>query len=148
MTLLFDIKKGKDGLAEASALRHRVFVGEQAVPEEIEQDEHDLTADHILAHDQGRLVGTGRLFTVGSGEQAYGKIGRMAVDPACRGQGIGRQMLDRLVALAREQGLTRVVLDAQCHAQRFYEQAGFTVASPVFQEAGIDHVRMECTLTV
>lgn len=135
----YEIVQGKEGLAEATTLRHRVFVGEQSVPVEIETDADDLTADHILVRDGGRVIGTGRLVTVAG----HGKIGRMAVDPAWRGRGIGRAMLDRLVDLARSRGLPRVVLNAQCHARKFYEAAGFAVSSEVFQEAGIDHVRME-----
>jgi predicted GNAT family N-acyltransferase len=45
-----------------AALRTRVFVEEQGVPAEIEQDAHDATAVHALAEDrEGRVVATGRL---------------------------------------------------------------------------------------
>ena len=33
----------------AYALRHEVFVVEQAVPEDLERDEQDEGADHVLA---------------------------------------------------------------------------------------------------
>jgi predicted GNAT family N-acyltransferase len=36
---------------EVAALRTRVFVEEQGVPAEVEQDEHDATAVHALVED-------------------------------------------------------------------------------------------------
>ena len=39
---------------EVAALRTRVFVEEQGVPAEVEQDEHDATAVHALAEDDQR----------------------------------------------------------------------------------------------
>jgi len=47
---------------EIAALRTRVFVEEQGVPAEIEQDAADETAVHALSRDHaGRVVATGRL---------------------------------------------------------------------------------------
>ena len=124
---------------EVVALRTRVFVEEQGVPAEVEQDAHDATAVHALAEDDdGRVVGTGRLLV----RDGRAVIGRMAVDAAARGCGYGAAVLAELHRQAVALGLTEVELHAQLPARGFYEQAGYTVIGDVYEEAGIAHVTM------
>ena len=147
---------GPDDLAALLALRHDVFVLGQAVPEELERDELDAGADHAVALVEGAVVGTGRLvdgridddsrFVPGS-QGTVGTIGRMAVADAARGTGIGRALLDLLVARAAERGLPAVELHAQLHARGFYERAGFVPFGEVYLEAGIEHLGMRRALT-
>jgi predicted GNAT family N-acyltransferase len=118
------------------AIRKAVFIVEQAVPEEIEIDEYDAVARHVLAFVADRPVGTGRITD-------DGKIGRMAVLQDFRGGGVGREILRALIELARENSLDRVGLSAQCHAIPFYEKLGFVAEGPVYDDAGIDHRWME-----
>jgi predicted GNAT family N-acyltransferase len=123
-----------------AALRTRVFVEEQGVPAEIEQDAHDATAVHALAEDrEGRVVATGRLL-VRDGRAAV--VGRMAVDASARGRGHGAAVLAELHRQAAALGLTEVELHAQLTARRFYESAGYTAVGDVYEEAGIAHVTM------
>ena len=52
---------------EIAALRTRVFVDEQGVPPEVEQDDADSWAVHVLSRDGGgRVVATGRLLVWGT----------------------------------------------------------------------------------
>ena len=99
-------------------VRKTVFVVEQRVPEDIEIDEFDSEARHVLAFFDGRPVGTGRVM-------ADGRIGRMAVLSEYRGQGVGLAILHALIDVARNNGAERLYLSAQCHAIPFYERAGF-----------------------
>ncbi len=122
-----------------AALRSRVFVDEQGVPAEIEQDVHDATAVHALAEDdEGRVVATGRLLV----RDGCGVIGRMAVDASARGRGHGADVLAELHRQAAALGLTEVELHAQLTARGFYERAGYTAVGGVYEEAGIAHVTM------
>jgi predicted GNAT family N-acyltransferase len=66
----------------------------------------------------------------------------MAVCAEVRGTGVGRALLDALVARARERGLPGVELHAQVHARAFYERAGFVPFGTVYLEAGIEHLGM------
>jgi predicted GNAT family N-acyltransferase len=129
-------------MEQAWALRRRVFIEEQHVPEEIELDADDASALHALAVEGGRPVGCGRMLARGD----YVKIGRMAVLAERRGAGIGRCVLQFLVEQARQRGFRRAVLDAQVHAEGFYLKQGFTPVGEVFEEAGIMHRRMERAL--
>jgi predicted GNAT family N-acyltransferase len=122
-----------------AALRTRVFVEEQGVPAEIEQDAHDATAVHGLVRDEeGRVVATGRLLVRDGG----GVIGRMAVDASARGRGHGADVLAELHRQAAALGLTEVELHAQLPARGFYERAGYTAVGEAYEEAGIAHVTM------
>jgi predicted GNAT family N-acyltransferase len=125
--------------AEAYSLRREVFVFEQRVPEEIEQDEHDAAAFHVVAVEDGRCLGTGRLVVQPGG---VGRVGRMAVDRRRRRGGLGALLLEALEARARALGLREIELHAQCYVERFYGRHGYRREGEVFQEAGIDHVVM------
>jgi predicted GNAT family N-acyltransferase len=125
--------------AEIAALRTRVFVGEQGVPPEIEQDAADETAVHVLSRDDtGAVVATGRLLVRGSSAG----IGRMAADAAVRGRGHGAAVLAELHRQAALRGVTEVQLHAQVTARGFYERAGYAAIGEVYEEAGIAHVTM------
>jgi len=130
-------------MREAHAIRRRVFIEEQHVPEEIELDDDDAHAFHALATLDGRTVGCGRYVAHGQDEI---KIGRMAVVKELRGSGIGRDILNFLMAAARERGFTRAVLHAQLSAEGFYLRNGYAPLGGVFDEAGIPHRKMECAL--
>ncbi len=121
-------------------LRTRVFVLEQGVPAEIEQDDRDATAVHALSRDgSGRVVATGRLLL---GDDGRASIGRMATDPAARGNGHGAAVLSELQRQAVARGVVEIVLHAQLTARGFYDRAGYTAVGEVYEEAGIPHVTM------
>jgi predicted GNAT family N-acyltransferase len=129
---------------ELAALRARVFVEEQGVPAEIEQDAADATAVHALARDDdGRIVATGRLLV----REGRAVVGRMAVDAAVRGRGHGAAVLAELHRQALLLGLAEVELHAQVSARGFYERAGYTAVGEEYVEAGIVHVTMRRPLT-
>ena len=128
---------------EIAALRTRVFVGEQGVPPEIEQDGRDATAVHALSRDDaGRVVATGRLLLAPDPATMPATIGRMAADASVRGRGHGAAVLEELHRQAALRGVRETELHAQLTAQRFYERAGYSPVGDVYEEAGIAHVTM------
>ncbi len=127
--------------SELRALREAVFINEQHVPPALEWDGLDDNCAHVLAFDeQGRPIGTGRLL-------ADGHIGRMAVLPPWRHQGVGSALLTALIAIARKMRLPSVELDAQTQALGFYQRHGFHAIGEVFMDAGILHQRMQRVLS-
>ncbi len=122
-------------------LREAVFVLEQGVAPELEQDALDPVCRHAVAETRdGSIVGTGRLVP-------DGHIGRMAVAANARNRGIGGRILDALLREAQSAGMAEVVLNAQVHAQRFYGRHGFAGEGEVFMEAGIAHRLMRRRLS-
>lgn len=141
---MIEVREARDASEREGllALRHDVFVEEQGVPRELEIDEHDATAVHMVAFDRDRLVGTCRV--VQEGRQA--KFGRLVVQRAARGRGIGAALLAEAERRARTMGCDRMVLAAQTSAMGLYEQAGYSARGDVFLDAGIEHVTMEKAL--
>lgn len=141
---------------QAMEIRTQVFVEEQAVPAENEQDVLDNTALHFLlvlkteekdSESQGRPVATARFFSyddttpAAAGEKVI-KIGRMAVLKEARGSGLGKRLLQFMLLSARQQDYTQAVLDAQTQALGFYAGVGFTAEGETFLDENIPHFRM------
>ena len=125
------------------AIRYTVFVEEQNVPVELERDELDGTAVHLLATDNGKPVGAARIVVKGD----TGKIGRVCVLREFRGTGIGSALMRETLSVLRDTpGITRAALGAQIDALGFYEKLGFAAYGDVFDDAGIDHRMMELRL--
>ena len=124
------------GVEALRAVREPVFVQEQRVPLALEWDELDPLCAHVIARDaDGRPIGTGRL-------TPERKIGRMAVLPDWRGQGVGDALLAALVHEARARRWPEVTLHAQVTAIGFYAKHGFVPVGARFMEAGIEHQTM------
>lgn len=122
------------------AVRREVFIDEQKVPPALEWDGRDDACLHVLAQRPGgEAIGTGRLLP-------EGRIGRMAVVRAARGNGVGAAILRELLAAARERGFSEIQLSAQTHALGFYERFGFVAAGAEYLDAGIPHRTMRLKL--
>jgi len=130
-------------MQRALAIRRRVFIEEQSVPEEIEMDADDQRAFHALAILDGVAIGCGRMLEHGESEV---KIGRMAVLREFRKTGVGEQILRLLIDRARARGIRKAILHAQLTAEGFYLKQGFRPIGGVFDEAGIAHRKMERSL--
>jgi predicted GNAT family N-acyltransferase len=131
-----------DELAACLALRHVVFVEEQRVPPELEQDGRDAEAAHFVAWRGDRLVGTARMRAVGDAAKAE----RVAVAREARGTGVGAALMACLERAAADRGSTTIVLHAQESAIPFYLRIGYTVEGPRFDDAGIPHRAMRRAL--
>jgi putative acetyltransferase len=103
---------------------------------------HILSVDELMAPDvrffaawrQGRVVGTAAVRRM-AGEPAtngrdYGEVKRMYVLPACRGQRLGRRLIETLEQVLQEEGLGLALLETgrdQHEAVRLYERCGYRV---------------------
>lgn len=85
----------------------------------------------FIAREDGRAVGCGALKRH---EGGVGEVKRMYTRPSHRGRKVGAEIVQRIEALAREQGIKRLVLetgDRHPAAWTVYERAGFTRCGPV-----------------
>lgn len=126
-------------LAAALALRARVFCGEQGVSSEADQDGRDPEATHVVAIDDGLVIGTCRLLFRGQ----MARLGRLAVERERRGDGVAAEILREADRIAVETGATSISLHAQTYAQALYERLGYEQRGATFAEEGIEHVAME-----
>jgi len=100
---------------------------------------HHLTVEQMadadttvfIARDGGNAVACGALKRHTSG---IGEVKRMYTRPSHRGRRIGKEIVACIEALARSEGLKRLVLetgDRHHAAWKVYERAGFTRCGPV-----------------
>jgi YbgC/YbaW family acyl-CoA thioester hydrolase len=130
--------------SDARAIRTRVFIDEQRIPVDMEWDDADASAVHAVAYNRlQQPVATGRLLQPAPG---VARVGRMAVHRALRGSGVGRRLLESLLAVATGRGDREALLHAQRTAQDFYTGQGFAPRGDGFEEAGIAHIEMSRAL--
>jgi predicted GNAT family N-acyltransferase len=66
----------------------------------------------------------------------------VAVLKESRGKGIGRLIMEKLTAFAREHGAHCIYVHAQVDAVEFYRNLGFAEQGSIFMDAGIPHKEM------
>jgi predicted GNAT family N-acyltransferase len=123
---------------DAVSVKRAVSVKEQHVPEELEIDEFENEATHFVLYDGEKAVGAGRFCTI----DGIGKIERICVLPDYRSRVAGRFIMESIEQFAKENGIAKTKLNAQTHAERFYEKLGYKTISGIFMDAGIPHVTM------
>ena len=135
---IIEIEFGSDLMREAFGVRFEVFVDEQGVPRELEMDEFDPSATHLVAVRDGQVVGTLRMLD----HEGAAKIGRVAVRSVARRIGIGARLMERAAAIALERGFAEIILHAQVAVAGFYRRLGYVEEGDLFDEAGIPHIAM------
>jgi putative acetyltransferase len=115
---------------------HLEFARSTTPPEDVHALEIDALLDPAVTFCSYRR--DGELLAVGAIKllnDSHGELKSMHTAVAARRQGIGRAMVDHLVGLARERGLTRVSLETGstppfAAARALYARAGFTETGP------------------
>ena len=130
---------GKDDLSQVFQIREEVFCKEQNIAKELERDAWDQGAIHVLIHDHGCNVATGRLLQK-DGEYS---IGRVAVIKEERGKYYGDLVVRMLVDKAFRLGAKKVVIHAQSQTVPFYQKIGFVQDGEECVIAGINHIPMK-----
>ncbi len=105
----------------------------------LREDGRDGEATHIVAVDDGVVIGTCRLLFRGQ----VARLGRLAVERERRGENVAAEILREADRIASEAGSESIALHAQTYALALYERAGYEQYGPTFVEEGIEHVAME-----
>lgn len=134
-----EIEKGLENLPLAEGVREEVFVKEQGYSKDIEVDEHDTEAYHILISKEGQPIATARAFLESAG--VY-HIGRVCVKKEFRKLGLGKTLIEELETHCKARGGKKFTLGAQLHAEKFYENLGYHREGEIFLDEGEPHVEM------
>ncbi len=110
-------------------------------PRGSEKDEYEQHAWHrMVKDDNGNVVGVARMHLVSTEES---QIRYMAVVEEHRRKGLATMMLESLEAIARQESVDRVILNARTSATNFYENLGYQVTGDAPEIFGsIPHVQM------
>ncbi len=138
MTLKVEIGRDSALFHKAEKIRMKVFVEEQGFAAEIEVDEKDETAFHVVAYAGDKPVGAARFFEEHGGYH----VGRVAVLPEYRGKGVGRFIMTEIENFAENSGIGELMLSAQTRAADFYLKCGFSEYGEVYLEEGCPHIEM------
>jgi len=136
--IIVSVSFDSDLMRAALDLRRLVFVEEQGVPPELEVDDEDKAAIHLVATIGERVVATLRITPMGGAE----RIGRVAVRREFRRMRIASRLVERAARLIAEKGGREIVLHAQIQTVDFYRRLGYREEGEVEMDAGIPHVWM------
>ena len=122
-------------------LRSEVFVVEQNCVF-LDMDDKDQQCYHLLGWQSDLLTAYTRLVPPGiSYEQP--SIGRVVTSPAARGSGIGKLLIEKSIGeTIKLFGNSPIRIGAQLYLKRFYESFGFVQVGDIYDEDGIDHIKM------
>jgi putative acetyltransferase len=116
--------------------RHLAYARATTLPHEVYALDVDALADPSVTffgfRAGGELLGVAALKQLSAG---HAEIKSMHTAEAARGRGIGRRLVEHLLAVARERGYTRVSLEtgagpAFAPARDLYARAGFAPCPP------------------
>jgi ElaA protein len=130
-------------LYEILSLRQEVFVVEQNCPY-LDTDGKDQESFHLMCrNDAGQLVAYTRLLPKGLSYPNYPSIGRVANAPSVRGQGVGKILMEKSIALCLHLfGNEPIKIGAQSYLLAFYSSLGFVSTGEEYLEDGIPHTKM------
>ncbi len=134
----------KDQLYSILAKRQEVFTVGQGI-RYVDADGLDQDAWHLCGWQQDKLVAYLRVLPYHRQELGpCWKIGRVLTCPDHRGQGLGKALMQRCLALLSSHLPRRpLTMSAQSYLIKFYRDCGFEVQGEAYREEGIDHVRMD-----
>ncbi len=125
----------KADFKDLRAVRDSVFIIEQHLPADLEQDVKDPHSHHVIARDNHHNpVGTGRL-------TPEGQISRIAVLHQWRNQGVGQSLLRTLIESAQKQGLTQITLETPRSTSGFFQKFGFIAKG---ERLNLDGNELQC----
>ena len=122
-------------------LRSEIFVVEQnCVYQDL--DNKDLNAYHLMAIENGELIGYLRILNKGVSYKEA-SIGRVVVKKEYRRKKLGLEIINKgidfIINTLQEK---EVRISAQVYAKNLYEKAGFVEVSEEYLEDDIPHVEM------
>lgn len=126
-------------LKDAYKVRSAVFVEEQGVSAELERDVLDQASYHFVGYLDDQPVAAGRLRIIDD----YGKFERICVLQDFRGLSLGKDLVLAMEYALVEKGIHTVKLNAQTHAEYFYQRLGYQTISTIFLDANMPHITMK-----
>ncbi len=122
-------------------LRMEVFAIEQQCAYQ-DCDDRDLQCYHLLGMQDGELVAYSRLLPTGLAYDDYCAIGRVLTKSTVRGQRIGKELMERSIALCKEMFNEKIKIGAQSYLEKFYSELGFKSTGHHYLEDEIPHMSM------
>lgn len=132
-------------LAAAMAIRHRVFVEEQGIFQDSDQDAHDASAIHLVLKINGEIVGTVRVYPE---KDSFGTWvgGRLAVRKDSRSFRAARLLVKEAMRKVKQKGCVRFTARVQEKNVALFKKIGWRPVGYLEQHCGFPHQLMEADL--
>ena len=124
-------------------LRNEVFIVEQNCPFQ-DLDDKDFECYHLLGFDGDaqQVLAYTRIVPPGV-SYPEASIGRVVTAPQARGEGIGKELMQKSIVLLFElYGEVSIKIGAQLYLKKFYESFGFQQVGEMYLEDDIEHILM------
>lgn len=141
MIRFIDIEFGSSRYQELLDLRYKILLQPLGLKFLDSYREQEASFLHIGCIDNSTDELIGGLILVPVDNEEI-RVMQVAVDPARQGEGTGRKLIEYAEKTAKEIGYTKIVMHAMLSVVGFYEKLGFTQDSDLFEEKGINFVRM------
>lgn len=119
-------------IEQVAALEAGIFTESRWTTEQFWSELAQPTRTYVVVEDLGQdeqeIIGYAGLFVLG----AQSDVQTIAVAPTAQGRGIGRMLMEHLMASARQQGATQMILEVRADnapASALYQGLGFEVIS-------------------
>jgi putative N-acetyltransferase (TIGR04045 family) len=135
------IAETDDELEQYYGIRREVFVQEQGIFDESDEDDHDEESIPIIGVDavSGKVVGVVRCYPIGNGEWIGG---RLAVLPGFR-KGLGARLVRRAMVEVRNRGCRNFYAQIQEQNVKFFQRLGWSLSGGKSIFSGVVHYDMQ-----
>lgn len=140
--LKIKVVSNHEEMLKASLIRAIVYMHEQNCPYEEEFDLNDFTCTQIIGLIDNEPILTARIRYFGN----FAKFERLAIRPQFRGLGYGHSLIQFMLELVKQKGISNCYLHAQKRLKHFYEGYGFKVIGQQFSFSDHDYIEMVCML--
>ncbi len=126
---------------QAIELRYNVFFKPFNVGLDKVYDDLEEGSVHLVCIEKEEVLGYGRLTFA---DDNISVISQVVVKEDYHKMGIGKELMEHLLSLAKEKGCKAVSLDARIEVKAFYEKLGFHTEGDVFpsKKTGLPHIKM------
>lgn len=118
-------------------LRNKILLRPIGIPD-FGWEMNDENSWHFAAMDKLKLIGCVLLVPLNK-ERSKGQLIQMAVESNWQGKGVGKLLVQSLIAFATALGMKEIEIHSRAEVTTFYEQLGFQVYGDEFEEVGIKH---------
>lgn len=131
-----------DELYEINKARYEVFACEQKITSENDFDDKDKECYHLMVYYKDKIAGYCRILKAGMCYEVP-SIGRVLVLREYRRYGLAKEMIKKAIDfIIYELEESEIKLSAQLYLRNLYESVGFKAVSDIYEEAGIEHIKM------
>jgi len=129
-------------LEKIYSLRQRIFIIEQQCFYQ-DIDGSDSEAFHLLLYKENTLAAYLRIFEPGLKFKEASSMGRIVVDKAFRGSDVGKELIKKGIALAKQHYPGKPIkIEAQAALDSYYQKFGFTPLGEIYIVDDIPHQLM------